>query len=69
LYKELVGSTAVRKSSKIKDLVEEFAKRIPGIEGKEDLVNYTYFLIRLHDFDIVTRIDPKLRGSLVAKGI
>ena len=57
MYKELVGSTAIRKSSKVKDIIEEFSKRLPNIKDKDDLVNYCYFLVRLHDFDISHRID------------
>ena len=56
MYKELVGSTAVRKSSKIKEITDEFIKRMDNIKERDDLVNYTYFMVRLHDFDIAHRI-------------
>lgn len=52
MYKETVGSTAIRKSSKIKEIQEEFAERIPRISDPVDYVSYTYFMVRLHDFDI-----------------
>jgi hypothetical protein len=29
MYKELVGSTAVRKSLKIRDIIDEYAERLP----------------------------------------
>jgi hypothetical protein len=64
-----VGTTAVRKSSKIKDITEEFNKRIPRITDKDDLVNFTYYLARLYDFDIVSRVSNDLRSQLISKGI
>lgn len=67
MYKEKVGSTAVRKSSKIRDIVEDFAKRLPRITEPEDLVSYSYFFVRLIDFDISGRIDRRLKQDLIAK--
>jgi hypothetical protein len=61
MQKELVGSTAVRKSSKIKDIIDEFVKRMPQIEDKNDLVNYTYFLAKLYDFDLLPRVPVENR--------
>ena len=52
MYKEIIGVTAVRKSSKIKAIQEEFTKRLPDISYPDYFVNYTYFLIRLLNFDI-----------------
>lgn len=57
MYKELVGSTAIRKSSKIKEIVIEFEMRMAKITHYDDYVNYTYFLARLSDFDLVNRLD------------
>ena len=57
MYTELVGSTAVRKSTKIKDIVDSFIKRLPNISDKDDYVNYTYFYCRLLDYEIAHRID------------
>lgn len=67
MYKEKVGSTAVRKSSKIKDVVEDFAKRLPRVSDPEDLVSYSYFLVRLMDFDISGRLDRQAKADLISK--
>ena len=69
MYKELVGSTAIRKSSKIREIVDEFGRRVPQITDKEDLVNYCYFLARLQDFDIASRLERQHKNDLVARGI
>jgi hypothetical protein len=53
----VVGGTAVRKSSKIRDITDEFAKRLPRIEQKEDYVNYNYFLTKLFQFELGSRVD------------
>ena len=58
----MVGGTAVRKSSKIRDISDEFAKRLPQIEQKEDFVNYNYFLTKLFQFEIGSRIDTQDRN-------
>ena len=63
MYKELVGLTAVRKSSKIKELIDEFRKRMTRITDPIDFVNYTYFLARLHDFDVSNRIESSLKAE------
>ena len=47
--------------------MEEYARRIPKVDDKIDLVHYTYFLLRLHDFELHTRIDSNIRGSLIRK--
>ncbi len=54
---ELLGRTAIRKSSKMRDITDEYAKRLPKINQKEDYVNYTYFLAKVSDFDLLSRID------------
>lgn len=70
LYKELVGTTAVRKSLKFKDLQEEFSRRLTkGIDDKLDLINYTYFLVRVADFELITRTDLTLRQQLISKSM
>ena len=59
--KEIIGGTAVRKSSKIHDITDEFGKRLSRITNKEDYVNYTYFLAKVNQFEMNNRIDHKLR--------
>ena len=69
MYKELVGGTAIRKSSKIKDMIEEFAKRLPRVSDKEGFVNYCYFLARLQDFELAHRIPNDIKNSFIQRSI
>jgi hypothetical protein len=64
-----VSSTAIRKSSKIKDLIDEFIKRAPTLTTSDDLINYQYFMVRLHDIDLSNRLDNNLRLTLVQKAM
>lgn len=59
----------MRKSSKIKDIVESYGKRLKGIKEPYDFVNYTYFLAKINDFDLVSKIDSKERGTFIYRGI
>lgn len=69
MYKEIVGTTAVRKSSKIKDISDEFNQRITGkFNRPSDYVNYTYFLTRLNEFEIGSRITSQEKIELVHRG-
>lgn len=61
MYKEVVGHTAVRKSSKVDAIVNEFKKRLMNLKVPEDFVNYNYFMNRLLDFDLQNRIEPQLK--------
>ena len=65
-----MGTTAVRKSLKFKDLQEEFSRRLAkGIDDKLDLINYSYFLVRVADFELSTRTDGSLRSQLITKSL
>ena len=59
----------MRKSSKIRDISDEFAKRLPRIEQKEDFVNYNYFLTKLFQFEIGSRIDTQERNTFTQRAM
>jgi|LauGreDrversion4_2_1035121.scaffolds.fasta_scaffold125033_5 hypothetical protein len=67
MYKEKVGATAVRKSSKIRDIIENYVKRLPNISSNDEFVNYSYFLVRLIDFDISGRVNQQTKQNLVSR--
>ncbi len=52
MYTEIVGTTAVRKSSKVRNIMDEFMSRIDNLKDPVDFVNYTYFMIRLMQLEI-----------------
>jgi len=59
MYKEIVGHTAIRKSSKLEEIIKEVDKRLMDIQDPVDYINVFYFLNRLNDFDLLHRIDRR----------
>lgn len=52
MYREIVGSTAIRKSSKIRNILDEYILRVVNLNAPQDFINYTYFLSRINNFEI-----------------
>lgn len=65
MYLDLVGETAVRKSSKLAEIIVEFDRRIPNLVENDDYVNYIYFLLRLVEFDISARVSIHLSTFII----
>jgi hypothetical protein len=65
MHWETLGLTAVRKSSKVKDIIDAYSKRIPQVNDMSDMVNYTYFLGKLVEFDLASRVDTREKALLI----
>ncbi len=57
MYSQIVGSTAVRKSSMVNAIISEFSNKLPLVNDPVDFVNYNYFLQRLEEFELARSID------------
>lgn len=59
MYKELVGHTAVRKSNKLEEIIALVNDKMYDVKEPIDYINFFYFVIRVHDFDLGYKLHKK----------
>ncbi len=59
MYKEIVGHTAVRKSTKLDEIISFLNSQLPNIKEPSDYINAFYFMNRVNDFDLLSRFNKQ----------